>query len=118
MEYVTRNEILPIYFQIGYHYLSNGLSVGVPTSLDFQPISALHYHHCLEFGICCSGSGEMHVENRIYRFSPGDISYVGANVPHFSKADAGTVSRWIWLFLDVMQLTFGENGELFKKVNH
>ena len=102
MEYSTRNEILPVYFQIGYPSLSHGLSVGEVEPLDFQPISALHYHHCLEFGICYSGTGEMHIENRIYRFAPGDISYVGRNVPHFSKADENVESKWVWIFLDIM----------------
>lgn len=116
MEYTTRNEILPVYFQIGYLYLSNGLSVGDVEPLSFQPISALHYHHCLEFGICCSGTGEMHIENRIYRFTAGDISCVGANVPHFSKADTDAGSKWIWIFLDVMQLSFEQDGSLIAQL--
>ena len=116
MEYTTRNEILPVYFQIGYFSLRNGLSAGDIVPLDFQPISALHYHHCLEFGICCSGTGEMHIENRIYRFSAGDISCVGANVPHFSKADTNVESNWIWMFLDTMQLTLNENDGLLSQL--
>ena len=112
MEYTVRNAILPVYYQIGYHSLTNGLSVGDVAALDFQPISALHYHHCLEFGICCEGTGEMHIENRIYRFSPGDISYVGANVPHFSKADTGSESKWVWIFLDPLQQTLGREETL------
>ena len=112
MKYTVRNAILPVYYQIGYHSLTNGLSVGDAAPLDFQPISALHYHHCLEFGICCGGTGEMHIENRIYRFSPGDISYVGANVPHFSKADADSESKWVWIFLDPMQQAIGREETL------
>ena len=118
MEYTTRNEILPVYFQIGYHELSDGLSIGHIVPLDFQPISALHYHNCLEFGICFAGTGEMHIENRIYRFSPGDLSYVGANIPHFSKADAGMDCKWLWIFLDPMQLTLKEkNNDLLLQLN-
>lgn len=112
MEYIVRDTILPVYFQIGYNALENGLSIGDIVYLDFQPISALHYHNCLEFGICCAGTGEMHIENRIYRFSPGDISYVGANIPHFSKADTDGDCKWRWIFLDPMQLTLNENNDL------
>ena len=112
MEYRIRNEILPIYFQIGYHALSDGLSVGNVVPLDYQPISALHYHHCVEFGVCCNGTGEMHVENRIYRFCPGDISCVGADVPHFSKADVGVESNWIWIFLDATQLFYAGSHQI------
>ena len=117
MEYTTRNEILPVYFQIGYPSLFNGLSVGNVVPLDFQPISALHYHNCLEFGICCVGTGEMHIENRIYRFSPGDISYVGANIPHFSKSDANTECKWLWIFLDPRQLTLEDSNDLLLQLN-
>ena len=117
MEYTVRNEILPVYFQIGYNALLNGLSVGKIVPLDVQPISALHYHNCLEFGICYTGTGEMHVENRIYRFSPGDISYVGANIPHFAKADAGTECKWLWIFLDPLQLAINENSGLLLQLN-
>ena len=117
MEYTTRNEILPVYFQIGYHSLTSGLSIGRIAMLDIQPISALHYHNCLEFGICYAGTGETHIENRIYRFSPGDISYVGANIPHFSKADAGAECKWIWIFLDPMQLTLDEDNALLLQLS-
>ncbi len=116
MEYSTRNEILPVYFQIGYPSLFHGLSVGEAEPLDYQPISALHYHHCLEFGICYSGTGEMHIENRIYRFAPGDISYVGRNVPHFSKADNNVESKWLWIFLDILQLSLEQDDSFIARL--
>ncbi|MBQ8818605.1 MAG: helix-turn-helix domain-containing protein [Clostridia bacterium] len=112
MEYTTRTEILPTYFQIGYFSLNNGLSIGERAVLPVQPLSALHYHHCLELGICLSGTGEAHIENRIYKFQEGDIQCVNANVPHMSIADTGTPCNWIWLFVDIQKLLLNNRGKI------
>lgn len=112
MDYTTRTEILPTYFQIGYFSLNNGLSIGERTMLSTQPMTALHYHHCLELGICLSGTGETHIENRIYRFKQGDIQFVNANIPHMSIADVGIPCNWIWLFVDVQKLLINNRGKV------
>ena len=112
MEYTTRTEILPAYFQIGYFSLNNGLSIGERAVLSAQPLSALHYHHCLELGICLSGTGETHIENRIYKFQKGDIQCVNANIPHMSIADTGAPCNWIWLFVDVQKLLLNNHGKI------
>lgn len=112
MKYKIRNEILPAYFQIGYFALNNGISVGKKNMLSSQPIAALHFHHCLEFGICLSGSGEAHIENRIYNFRQGDIQCVSANIPHMSVADDDSFCNWIWIFVDVPTLLNGEAGSI------
>ena len=100
MEYQIRSEILPTYFQIGYFSLDQGIEIGAAASLLPSDISALHYHHCIELGVCLSGSGETHIENRIYRFQQGDMQYITPNTPHLSKADVGEKSKWIWIFID------------------
>lgn len=112
MEYTTRTEILPTYFQIGYLSLNNGLSIGERAVLPVQPLSALHYHHCLELGICLSGTGEAHIENRIYKFQEGDIQCVNANIPHMSIADTGAPCNWIWLFVDIQKLLLNNRGKI------
>lgn len=112
MEYTTRTEILPTYFQIGYFSLNNGLSIGERAVLPVQPLSALHYHHCLELGICLSGTGETHIENRIYKFQEGDIQCVNANIPHMSIADTGAPCNWIWLFVDIQKLLLNNRGKI------
>ena len=109
MEYQIRNEILPAYFQIGYFSLHQGLSIGKAESLSPSPISALHYHHCFELGVCISGAGETHIENRIYRFRRGDIQYITPNTPHLSTAYEGENCEWIWIFID--PTTMGSNLE-------
>ncbi|MBO7310275.1 MAG: helix-turn-helix transcriptional regulator [Clostridia bacterium] len=112
MEYKTRIEVLPTYFQIGYVSLDKGLSIGQRAMLPSQPLSALHYHNCLELGICLSGTGETHVENRIYKFKQGDIQCVNANIPHMSTAYAGAPCNWVWLFVDVQQILLNTQGKL------
>lgn len=104
MEYQIRSEILPTYYQIGYLDIKNGISVGKKSVLSSKSIAALHFHHCLELGICLSGSGESHIENRIYKFRKGDIQCVTANTPHRSVANTGEVCNWIWIFIDVPAL--------------
>lgn len=111
MEYKTRTEILPTYFQVGYFSLYNGISIGERAMLSSQPISALHYHRCLELGICLSGSGETHIENRIYRFQEGDIQCVSANIPHMSVADKQSPCSWVWIFVDVDRLFLNNSGK-------
>ena len=100
MEYKLRDEILPTYFQIGYFALKHEIEIGKPSNLMTAPISALHYHHCIELGVCLSGSGETHIENRIYHFRQGDIQYIPPNTPHLSTAYEGEECRWIWIFID------------------
>ena len=105
MKYEIRNEILPTYFQIGYFSLQQGIAIGEPTPLYPFPISALHYHHCIELGICLSGSGETHIENRIYHFKRGDMQYISPNTPHLSKANEGEKCEWIWIFIDPKKIS-------------
>ena len=112
MDYTTRTEVLPTYFQIGYFSLNNGLSIGERAMLSTQSLTALHYHHCLELGICLSGTGETHIENRIYKFQQGDIQCVNANIPHMSIADKGMPCNWIWLFVDVQKLLLNNRGKI------
>ena len=35
-----------------------------------------HFHNVLEIGLCLSGNGIFHVEDRDYRFNAGDVSFV------------------------------------------
>ena len=105
MQYSIREEIFPICFQKGYHTIKNGLSVGVEEKLNDEPICALHYHQCIELGICVSGRGESHIEDHVYKFSAGDISCVRSGVPHMSRSD-GSDCSWIWVFINPYDIPF------------
>lgn len=114
MEYKIRNEILPTYFQIGYFSLHQGIEISKAERLSPMSISALHYHHCIELGVCLSGSGETHIENRIYHFRKGDMQYISPNTPHLSTADKGEKCEWIWIFIDPQKMLLNYN---FVKLN-
>ena len=112
MNYKIRTDILPTYFQIGYPSINKGISVGKKNLLSSQPLAALHFHNCLEIGICLSGSGVTHIENRIYKFRRGDIQCVSANTPHMSVANGDAFCNWIWIFIDVPTLINSNAGTL------
>ena len=116
MEYTTRREVLPTYYQIGYITIDNGISIGKRAMLPAQPLSALHYHNCLELGICLSGSGQAHIENRIYNFKEGDIQCVNANTPHMSIANVNAPCSWIWVFIDVQNLMLNSNKKIAEEL--
>ena len=110
MKYILRDEILPAYYEKERTTFQNLVFIDERSLLSPKHITALHYHTCFEFGICLSGSGEMHIDNRIYRFSEGDISIISTGVPHFSKADINNECRWTWIFSDIMQLLIDDGG--------
>lgn len=116
MEYKIRNEILPTYFQIGYFSLNEGVEISKAEKLSPMTISALHYHHCIELGICLSGSGETHIENRIYHFRQGDMQYISPNTPHLSTADNGEKCEWIWIFIDPQKMLLNSKFTKFNEL--
>lgn len=58
----------------------------------------LHFHNCLEIGICHIGSGFMDFENETVPFKAGDITCVPRFLPHTTYSSPGTYSRWSYLF--------------------
>lgn len=68
------------------------------------PIERLHYHNMYEMGICMEGSGEFQINDRLYRFKKGDISFVTHYTPHFSNSDQGYPARWTVVFFEPVRL--------------
>lgn len=73
------------------------------------PSKHLHFHNCLEIGICHSESGYMKFNGQepLY-FKEGDITCVPRNIPHTTYSSPGTESHWSYLFIDP--------GELFRNM--
>ena len=61
----------------------------------------LHFHNCLEIGLCESDSGFMQFEDTECAFKAGDVSVVGMEVPHTTWSAPGCSSRWSYLFVDL-----------------
>lgn len=66
--------------------------------------NVLHFHNCLEIGICHSDSGKMEFNKSPYSFEAGDVTFVSKNIPHTTYSDKGKSSLWSYIFLDPMQL--------------
>lgn len=75
---------------------------------DYWKISSvkspnLHFHNCLEIGICHSESGYMAFvgDSEPLAFKQGDITCIPQNIPHTTWSDDGTESHWSYIFVDV-----------------
>ncbi|MBQ8159293.1 MAG: helix-turn-helix domain-containing protein [Clostridia bacterium] len=60
----------------------------------------LHFHNCLEIGLCRTHSGMMEFGEETHAFHAGDLTCIGKNVPHTTYSSPGESSLWTYLFLD------------------
>lgn len=70
------------------------------------PSSTLHFHNCLEIGLCESDSGMMRFRNMEEPFRAGDVTIVASNIPHTTYSTPGTASKWHYIFVNVEELFF------------
>ena len=70
------------------------------------PSKRLHFHNCLEIGICHSDSGFMEFigDNDPRPFQAGDVTCIPRNIPHTTYSAPGVESHWSYLFLDPKEL--------------
>lgn len=69
------------------------------------PSENLHFHNCLEIGICHSDHGFLKFYNGTeLPFSEGDTTFIPRNIPHTTYSSPGCQSRWSYLFFDPKQL--------------
>jgi len=66
--------------------------------------SRLHFHNCLEVGICHSDSGVIEFENKPLPFREGDVTVVSRNILHNTYSSPGRNSRWTYIFFQPEQL--------------
>ncbi len=95
--------------------------------ISSTPSSRLHFHNCLEIGICHSGSGTMLFNHLPVEFGPGSITCVGRNIPHTTWSKPDDPSLWSYLFLDpelllgqdvFRQLALPAQGQSFLNDSH
>lgn len=69
------------------------------------PSKYLHFHNCLEIGLCHSESGymEFNGKEKLF-FKAGDITCIPRNIPHTTYSSPNTESRWSYLFLNPQEL--------------
>lgn len=68
------------------------------------PSSVLHFHNCLEIGICHSDSGVIRFQDTQWNFSAGDITILSTDMPHTTYSSQGTSSMWSYIFTDLEEL--------------
>lgn len=92
-----RNYYLPLNFPVL-------LLSGDYWKISDVPSGRLHFHNCLEIGICHSDSGTMEFYGEPLSFKAGDITVIPRNVPHTTYSAPGTESHWSYLYLDPQEL--------------
>ncbi len=68
------------------------------------PSGRLHFHNCLEIGICHTDGGTMEFYGEPFTFKAGDVTCIPRNVPHTTYSNPGTESHWSYIFLDPEEL--------------
>lgn len=68
------------------------------------PSGRLHFHNCLEIGICHSDSGVLEVLGKPLHFKAGDVTVIPKNVPHTTYSTRGTESHWSYIYVDTREL--------------
>jgi AraC-like DNA-binding protein/mannose-6-phosphate isomerase-like protein (cupin superfamily) len=103
MLYTLAERIMPAYYR---DYYSGDYSQirRNPAFLSSNPITALHYHKCVELGICLRGRGITYVDNRKYNYSTGDLQVMPAGVPHLSMAEKGIPTEWFWISFEPLRI--------------
>ena len=77
--------------------------------LSNKPITSLHFHRCLEIGVCLNGSGNCIVDNRLYHYKCGNIQIALPYQPHLANSDEGQNSTWIWFSYDPYKFTANDD---------
>lgn len=68
----------------------------------------LHFHNCLEIGICHSDTGIIEFDNKPVQFKAGDMTFISRNVPHTTYSTKGQSSLWSYIFLQPDELLRGD----------
>lgn len=66
----------------------------------------LHFHNCLEIGICHADSGRLVFEDEKLFYRAGDVSYIPRHILHTTCSTKGEKSRWSYLFVDMEKLLY------------
>lgn len=92
-----RNYYLPPHFPVL-------LLTGEHWKISDIPSDRLHFHNCLEIGICHSDGGCIELYGEHFPFKEGDITIIPRNVPHTTYSNPGTASQWSYIFIDPKEL--------------
>ena len=62
----------------------------------------LHFHNCLEIGVCHTDIGFIEFDNTPVAFKAGDMTFISRNVPHTTYSSKGEASLWSYILFSLM----------------
>jgi AraC-like DNA-binding protein len=68
------------------------------------PSGRLHFHNCLEIGLCESDSGTLEFSDNRFHFEVNNVTFIAGDVPHTTYSTQGTASKWSYIFVDLEML--------------
>ena len=68
--------------------------------LNMYDITYLHFHNCIEVGMCVSGDGICCINGREYPFKAGDVQIIFPYMNHMHRSNPSSTVKWYWLFID------------------
>lgn len=75
----------------------------------FRKDTILHYHNCVEIGMCTSGAGIEYIGDKLYNFYPDSIAIIQKGCIHDShiitEAPIEKPSEWVYIFVDLDSLS-------------
>lgn len=87
------NPYFPVKLLTGKHWI-----------ISDTPAENLHFHNCLEIGMCHSDHGTIRFHDASFQFCAGDVSIISCDIPHTTYSAVGTASLWSYLFVDLSML--------------
>lgn len=61
----------------------------------------LHFHNCLEIGVCHSHEGRLDFGDHSVTYKAGDFTLIARNYPHTTYSTNGGKSLWSYIFVDL-----------------
>ncbi len=83
----------------------------------------LHFHNCIEIGLCHSDSGVLEFQDENLHFKAGDVTMISGGIPHTTYSSQGESSRWSYIFFDLSQILAAsgyipESDHFFQMLNN
>lgn len=69
-----------------------------------QKSGRLHFHNCLEIGVCHADSGFIDFEDKHLPFQAGDVTCVPRHLSHTTYSSPNSESLWSYIFVDPEEL--------------
>lgn len=89
---------------------------------EYRAYSELHYHNCLEIGLCINGNGAEMIGNKLYSFKENNITVIPQNCIHDSHINSkigDECSTWKFIFINPLKLGIDyDNFNGFLTDNH